>query len=121
MKAQHLFNSKGDWIAFRQGRHLFAPRGDWLGWFPWDDNDAVDPNGDYLGTVYLGWRLYRFSNREDRGYPGHAEYPGFPNHPGGPLEYPRPEENGWLPALADDVEFDLPPLREYMRQLANSG
>ena len=103
MKVQYLFDSKGDWIAFRQGKYLFTPMGTWLGWFPWDDDYAVDVKGDYLGTVYLGRRLYRFKDAEYRGYPGAPDDPGYPGYPGGPDTI----ERGYPPALAHDIERKL--------------
>ena len=103
MEVQYLFNSKGDWIAFRKGKHLFAPRGDWLGWFPWGDDVAVDTYGEYLGTVYLGKRLYRFDDPKYRGYPGSTPSPGNPGYPGSPGQ----EDEGWLPAAAEDVRMEV--------------
>lgn len=103
MKVQYLFDSKGEWIAFRKGNHLFTPTGTWIGWFPWGDDYAVDRHGEYVGTIYLGRRLYRFTNAEPRLYPGPPDAPGFQGYPGAPAEYPRREENGWLPAAADDI------------------
>jgi hypothetical protein len=51
----YLYDSSGRWIGFRtdpEGRYLFDPSGDWIGWFPWADNDdALSPDGRYLGTV----------------------------------------------------------------------
>ena len=98
---QHLFNSSGDWIAFRRGDYVFNTSGNWIGWLPWADDEVVDVTGEYLGTI-TGNRLFRFANRTYRGYPGypgypgHAGYPGYPGHAG---YYPRPP-------LADDVDED---------------
>lgn len=117
MDVQYLFDSDGEWVAFRKGNHLFAPMGEWMGWFPWDDEDAVDTDGDYLGTVHLGERLYKFDNYEYRGYPGRPEHPGYPGYPG----YPGHVERDFPPMFADDVKLKLPPLREHMRQLAGMG
>ena len=117
MDVQHLFDSDGDWIAFRKGNDLFASMGEWLGWFPWGDDDAVDTDGDYLGTVYLSERLYKFDNHEYRGYPGRPTDPGYPGYPG----YPGRLEQGFLPAFANDVKLKLPTLREQMQRLARLG
>lgn len=103
MKVQYLFDSEGKWIAFRKGNYLFTPMGTWLGWFPWGDDYAVDPHGDYLGTVYLDERLYHFKDSEYRGYPGMPDAPGYPGYPGGP----DPIERGCPPASAYDIERRL--------------
>lgn len=100
MKVQYLFDSDGRWIAFRKGKHLFDPLGEWIGWFPWGDDDAVDPNGEYLGTVYLEERLYWFSNRQNRSYSGSLHDPGYGGYPGSPGRI----ENGFPPAFAKDVK-----------------
>ena len=102
-EVQYLFDSAGEWIAFRKGKHLFARMGEWLGWFPWNDEEAVDPSGEYLGTIYLGDRLYRFSNHEYRGYPGRLENPGYPGYPGAP---DRAEASA-PPAAAYDIEIEV--------------
>lgn len=75
--ANFLFDSSGDWIAWRrttEDKFLFNDDGDAIGWFPWGDDDAVDVDGEYLGTV-VGNRLYRKHYQPYRGYPG---YPGLP-------------------------------------------
>lgn len=57
----HLFDSSGDFVAFRRthdDRYLFDVDGNWIGWFPWGDADVVTEDGDYLGTV-VGNRLLR--------------------------------------------------------------
>ena len=103
MKVQYLFDSEGEWVAFRKGDYLFTPLGTWLGWFPWGDDYAVDPSGDYLGTVYLGERLYRFADAEYLGATRIPEDPGYPGYPGGPGRIDR----GVPPAAAYDIAREL--------------
>ena len=72
---QNLFNTAGQWIAFRRDpsdKYLFEKNGKWVGWFPWGDSDAVDTSGRYLGTIVRN-RFVAISSRPYRGYPG---YPG---------------------------------------------
>jgi hypothetical protein len=97
----YLHDSQGVWIAFRpdpQARDLFNPDGDWIGWFPWGDDEAVTPSGDYLGTT-RGDRLFVERNRAYRGTPG---YPGAPAYPG-PAPYPGAAAYTGLPDGCDDV------------------
>ena len=88
MAVAHLFDSRGSWIAFRKEEYVYDPDGKWIGWLPWDDDDVVDRDGAYLGTIVNKKRLYRLSARPNRGYPGypghpgHADYPGYPGHAG---------------------------------------
>ena len=86
----YLFDSWGNWIAFRRtpdDKYLFNTNGDWIGWFPWGDEHAVTRDGDYLGSV-AGNRLLRGVSQPQRGYPGSLEspespgYPGYPGYPG---------------------------------------
>ncbi|MBZ6078409.1 hypothetical protein [Microvirga puerhi] len=87
---QYYFSSSGDWIAFRRyrkDRYLFDQKGNWIGWFPWTDNDAVDLNGQYLGTVVDDNRIYRRTFPEPKSReiglvapPGHVGYSGYPGH-----------------------------------------
>ncbi|WP_230532812.1 hypothetical protein [Microvirga roseola] len=84
----HYFNSSGEWIAFRReknDRHLFDKQGNWIGWFPWDETEVVDVNGDYLGTVIDGDRIYRRTTYQPPKprpgvpvYPGNVGYVGYP-------------------------------------------
>ena len=46
---QYLFNSSGNWIAFRAGKYVFDASGNWIGWTPWGDNYVANTSGDYLG------------------------------------------------------------------------
>src|SRR5436309_448270 len=98
---EYLHDSQGVWIAFRadeRARHLFNSEGDWIGWFPWDDDDAVTPDGAYLGTV-VGDRLLL---REDHPFRGTPEYPGAPAYLGRP-SYPGAAPFTGLPPGFDDV------------------
>ena len=97
----YLYDSQGMWIAYRldhRARHLFAPDGDWIGWFAWDDDDAVTPAGEYLGTV-VGDRLLI---RVDRAFRGTPDYPGAPTYPGR-ASYPGAAPFVSVPPGFDDV------------------
>jgi hypothetical protein len=52
MSVQYLFDSHGDWIAFRKDRYVFDTSGRWVGWLPWGDNDVAGTDGNYLGTIF---------------------------------------------------------------------
>jgi hypothetical protein len=52
MSVQFLFNSSGEWIAFRQDRFVWDKDSELIGWLPWDDVDVVTIDGEYLGTIY---------------------------------------------------------------------
>lgn len=89
MTIQHYFNSAGEWIAFRRtpdDRYLFDRHGNWIAWFPWNDNEAVDIEGNYLGTIVDGNRFYRRTKgRPNRPHPGFSVPPGptgYAGHPG---------------------------------------
>ena len=98
VSVKYLFDSRGRWIAFRKGKYVYDRDGNWIGWIPWRDNEVVNRNGEYLGTI-VNKRLYRFRSHPYRGYPG---YPGYPGHPG---------YAGWdaPPAGAEDVDLRSTP------------
>lgn len=76
----YYFDSRGKWIAFRTSptdAYLYDKKGKWVGWFPWNDEDAVDTHGRYLGTL-VGDRLLRKAHAPHRGYPGFAGGVGLP-------------------------------------------
>jgi hypothetical protein len=87
---KHYFNSSGEWIAFRRSGsdpYLFDRKGNWIGWFPWDNNDIVDLNSQYLGTVVDGDRIYRRTSpqpkKREAGFvvhPGSGGYAGYPGY-----------------------------------------
>lgn len=84
--AVFFFNNTGNPVAFRRNhedKFLFDKTGNWIGWFPWGDNDAVDKEGNYLGTV-VGNRLLKRDSQGYRGYPGYPGYPGYAGYPGYP-------------------------------------
>ena len=83
---EYYFDTRGKFIAFRQApaaRFLFDVSGRWIGWFPWNDANAVDKQGRYLGTV-VGNRLVARLNQPYRGYPGYPGHPGYAGYPGHP-------------------------------------
>ena len=101
MAVQYLFNSSGNWIAFRVGKCIFDPHCHWIGWMPWDDTDVVTTEGEYLGTIVENDRFCRFRSQPDRGYPGYPGYPGRPDLPG----HPGCAVFSSLPPNAEDIEI----------------
>ena len=82
---QYLFDTSGNWIAFKIGKFLFNDDGNWIGWFPWDEVVAITPSGKYLGEIYNKNRLLKSNYRKILpypGYPGYPDYPGYPGYPG---------------------------------------
>jgi hypothetical protein len=100
---EHLFDSTGEFIAFRRGRYVWNSDGEWIGWLPWDERDVVTTAGEYLGTIFPGHRLYRRSSWLYRGYPGHPGYPGYPGYPA----YPGYAGYSPLPPLTEDVPGEV--------------
>ena len=98
---QYLFDSKGDFIAFRLGSMVFDANADWVGWLPWDEPDVVSPEGDYVGTIYPDDRLYVNTDRPARPHPG---FPGYPPQPALP-PLPEPRGYGDVPSGAKDVKL----------------
>jgi hypothetical protein len=84
---QYLFNSEGNWIAFRDGQFIFTPDGEWLGWLTPDGENVLDITGKYLGSIYPQDRFYRKLQEPELepsypGYPGQRSNPGYPGFPG---------------------------------------
>ncbi|MFN2405714.1 MAG: 4-fold beta flower protein [Pyrinomonadaceae bacterium] len=77
MNVQYLFNSRGEWIAFKKGKYVYDTNGEWVGWLPWDNNDVVDVSGNYLGTIFNKNRFFKVTYKPYRGYPGYPGYPGY--------------------------------------------
>lgn len=80
------FNINGNPVAFRRqpdDKYLFDTTGNWIGWFPWGNEDALDQQGNYLGTV-VGNRFLARVSPIFRGYPGYPGYPGYAGYPGYP-------------------------------------
>jgi len=97
----HLFNSSGLWIGFCLANNLFDTDAVWRGWFPWEDSaDAVDPGGNYLGTL-MGDRLYHFQHKRNLRVSHYPGYPAIPVLPGPP----QPVHKLSLPEGARDIEL----------------
>ena len=92
-QVQYLFNSRGDFIAFRIKNNIFNSKGNWIGWLGWRNADVATPKGKYFGTILNGNRLYRFNREynEDPGYPGYPGHPGYPGSPGNAGESTIPD------------------------------
>ena len=99
---QYLFDSHGRWIAFRVRQFVFNRAVKWIGWLPWGDQDVVDTQGQYLGTIFPGDRFYRIMHNPYRGYPGYPGYPGSPGYPG----YPGFAGYSSRPSGTRDVELE---------------
>jgi hypothetical protein len=69
---EHLYDSAGNFIAFRRSdtdKYVFDADGNWIGWLPYGGPDVRDTHGAYLGML-TGNRLRHMSNRPFRGLPG---------------------------------------------------
>jgi hypothetical protein len=99
MNFQHLFNSSGEWIAFRQGPDVFDERCNWVGWLPWSDNAVATQEGEYLGTIVETNRFYYLSDRPHRSHPGPSAYAIYPAYPVRPESMPHVA----LPVGARDI------------------
>ena len=84
---KYLFNSSGNWIAFKIDSYLFNSNANWIGWFPWDDEHAVDKKGNYLGSIFDNDRFYKILNFPYRGYPGYPGYAGYSIRPQNTKDY----------------------------------
>lgn len=100
MNHVHLFDSSGNWIAFRVDSYVYNTRGEWIGWLAWGDDEVVTPDGRYLGHIFPNNRLYRQVSGGFRKYPGDPGYPGYGGNPA------RPEIVGYspLPSGAHDLD-----------------
>lgn len=98
---QYLFDSTGDWIAFRVGKYVYDTEGEWIGWTPWEDEYVVDTEGRYLATIFPGNRLYRIRDVPQRANPGYPGYPGTAEYPG----YPGFQGVAPLPAGTEDLDL----------------
>ncbi len=101
-RINYLFDSRGNWIAFRKGQHVFDRNSQWIGWTPWQDNEVLTPQGIYLGTITHGNRLYHYRHRLERGLPGRCSTPYSPGI------FPQPPYPGCatLPPWAEDMDFN---------------
>ncbi|MBL0300571.1 MAG: hypothetical protein IPQ23_02540 [Cytophagaceae bacterium] len=80
---KYLFDSNGNWIAFKISNFIFNTNCNNIAWLPWNDDYVVDLSGNYLGHIY-GNRFYKHDSVEYRGFPGYPDYPGYVGHPGFP-------------------------------------
>lgn len=99
MHVQYLFNSRGEWIAFRHGQEVFDERCNWIGWLPWGNHEVATHEGDYLGTIVDGNRFYCFEDRPRRSHPGNPARPTYPAQQACPAGAAR----AVLPVGATDV------------------
>ena len=61
MSIQYLYDSSGDWIAVRKEQYIYNTDGDWIGWMPWQDDDVVNTDGEYMGTICSNGPVLFFS------------------------------------------------------------
>lgn len=99
---QYLFDSHGGWIAFRSGQLLYDIDGDVMGWFPWNDEQAVDIKGNYLGSVFPGDRLL-YDELADP--PAAPSFPGYPPSPA-MVAIPAAKPDAVTPANTRDLKVN---------------
>ena len=91
MDIQFLFDSAGNWIAFRKDKFIYDTFGHFFAWLPWQDNDVVTTNGEYFGTIFPKNRIYKLINHPYRGYPGYPGFAGFSPRPSGTIDVVVPK------------------------------
>ena len=101
MPDNYLYNSKGEYIAFKIGNYIFNNKNAWIGWLPWSNNEIVNKEGEYIGTI-LNDRIYSFSRRNITEHPGYISFPGHPGY----IKDPGFGGCTSLPPFASDVELD---------------
>jgi hypothetical protein len=99
---QHLFNSYGEWIAFRDEDFVYEPSGAFLGFIGEDGESVLDNGGRYYATLFDN-RLYRqlfpaISLPRHFSQPNHHQPPDPPPSPG----------FGEIPPGAEDVRELVP-------------
>ncbi len=94
-----LFNSSGEWIALKKGPYLYNNKLDWVGYFPWNDNEAVTRGGKYLGEIFPGNRFYHVLLKPYREVVVKMDFPGYP----GTVRVP--EFIGYSPLPKDTVDI----------------
>ncbi len=104
MDVKRLYNSFGACILVQKGCELFTPAGKWVGCFPWNDNDAVDSAGHYIGSVFAENRFYLFEENPI------GDKPGVGRKPDAICDLPEPfdlEAGGPGPALLPPGAADV--------------
>ena len=99
---QYLYDSSGNWVAFRINNYVFDKNVNWIGWLPWGDSEVVNPSGSYLGHIFPNNRLYKKGYTPYRGYPGYPPFPGYPGYP----SYPGYAGYSPLPIGVYDVDLN---------------
>lgn len=100
MGVKYLFNSKGDWIAFIVGIYVFDDYSNWIGWMPWGNNDVVDVNGKYIGTIFEN----RFFFVKEKRYMWVIDFPGYPDYQS-LQDYPEYLDMINLPPATKDIKI----------------
>jgi len=101
MVDQYLFNSSGEYIAFRKGKYVYDNNSNWMGWLPWEDGEVVNKFGEYIATIFED-RLYTSSRRDFKDHPGYTDFPGHV----GSVDYPDYPGSKSIPAFMTDIDFD---------------
>lgn len=97
----HLFNSTGEYIAYRVEHYIFDTNNNWVAWVPEGSDEIYSKMGEYLATI-SGDRIFYFSRRDFKDHPG---YPNFPGHFGA-VEYPPFVGATSIPPFATDVSIE---------------
>lgn len=98
-----LYNSKGDFIAFKKENYLYDVDGRWIGFSIQDDNIVYDTKGIYLGTI-VNNRLYKEFSLEKYFTNQLVKFPGYPKM----FSFPKPIEKDKLPDGFGDVKIKIP-------------
>ena len=99
---QYLYNSKGEFIAYRIGGFVYDNNNKWIGWLPWDNFEIVSLMGEYLGTIHKD-RIFIFSRRGFKEHPGYTDFPGHPGY----IEDPGYGGSTSIPSFAKDIDINL--------------
>lgn len=98
-----LFNSKGDYLAFKKGEYVYDVDGRWVGFLISDNDIVYDVDGVYLGTI-INNRLYKDFSLEKAFTNQVMKFPGYPEM----FPFPRPIEEDELPTGFGDVNIRIP-------------
>lgn len=98
-----LFNSKGDFIAFKKDDYVYDVDGRWIGFILDNNNIVYNVKGIYLGTI-VNDRLYKDFLLENTFVNHYVKFPGYPKM----FPFPSPVDKGDIPDGFEDVKIKIP-------------
>ncbi|NJO84304.1 MAG: hypothetical protein HC828_16995 [Blastochloris sp.] len=122
IKPFFIYDTAGDWLAFKLGEYIYDLRGEYIGFTRTDMHDVYTASGEWIGNLIQDGRIVRKRNYQRPPLLKSSELPVKPEKIRIPNRAPLPPQTADLGfSLVDVLEWDPDVFKRLSDLVADAG